>query len=278
MIKELKRTDFHKCRTLLNEQGQLEAKAIVEGVNPGRIFVDDVESPASGLIWLGNNDGFIFIGNEKNEGFNAEINPFIDAVIQPEAKKGGLTWFEGVGNHFGWDGTIEKVFGSRQLGSWNQKVYTLLKDDFNSGLELPIEEGYIIEKIDSSLYGNRDQSISNISFLHSKILEFWPSPEHFFETGVGYSTVYKNEVVAVCFSGFVVDQVHCVDIETLEEHQGKKLAQKVARAFVEECLEQGLVPYWDCMESNKPSVAVAENLGFRNVFDYKGYEFKLDGN
>ncbi|MDF2066719.1 hypothetical protein [Bacillus sp. Cr_A10] len=28
-----------------------------------------------------------------------------------------------------------------------------------------------------------------------------------------------------------------------------------------------------CMESNKPSIAVGENIGFRNVFNYIGYEF-----
>ncbi|MFC7365449.1 MULTISPECIES: GNAT family N-acetyltransferase [Bhargavaea] len=278
MIKELKQTDFQKCRALLNEQGQLEAKAIVEGVNPGRIFVDDVEAPASGLIWLGNNDGFLFIGDEKNQGFNAGINHFIDNVIQPEAKKAGLTWFEGIGNHSGWNETIEKAFESRDLGSWNQKVYTLGKEEFDSGLAFPLEDGYAIKKISKTLFENGNQLISNIGFLHSKILEFWPSPESFFQTGVGYCAVTENEVVSVCFSGFVVDHVHCVDIETLKEHQGKKLAQRVAVAFVKDCLERGLLPYWDCMESNKGSVAVAENLGFRNAFDYKGYEFKLEGN
>ena len=40
----------------MNEQGQLEVRAVIAGVNPGRIF--NVTSPNSGLIWLGNNDGF----------------------------------------------------------------------------------------------------------------------------------------------------------------------------------------------------------------------------
>ena len=56
--------DFYKCLNLLNEHGQLEAKAIVIGVNPGRIFVDNPVTPKSGLIWFGNNDGFMFIGDE----------------------------------------------------------------------------------------------------------------------------------------------------------------------------------------------------------------------
>ncbi len=69
MITELQQNEFYRCKGLLNEQGQLEVKAVVEGVNPGRIFVDQIDTPQSALIWLGNNDGFLFIGNEDNKQF-----------------------------------------------------------------------------------------------------------------------------------------------------------------------------------------------------------------
>ena len=118
MISELKKLEFYKCKELLYEQGQLEAKAVIEGVNPGRVFVDDTDWPTSGLIWLGNNDGFIFIGDEKNEGFNNELNNFVDNIIIPEATKVGLNWFEGIGNHGKWNTIIKEVFKSRNLGSW----------------------------------------------------------------------------------------------------------------------------------------------------------------
>ena len=276
MISELKKAEFLLCKDLLNEQGQLEAKAVIEGVNPGRVFVDDYKTPTTGLVWLGNNDGFLFIGDERNEKFNAEINHFIDTVITPEARKVDLAWFEGVGNHKKWDKVIEKLFEHRKLGCWNQRVYTLQKDDYKRNYPLPIEHGYSVVKISDTLYSNTDQAMTNIEFLYSKIAEFWSSAEEFFQEGIGYCIVCKNEIVSVCFSGFVVDNVHCIDIETLEEHQGKKLAQRVAAAFVEDCLDNNLVPYWDCMESNKPSVGVAENLGFRNRFNYKGYEFPFE--
>lgn len=271
MISELKKSDFYKCKGLLNEHGQLEAKAIVEGINPGRIFADDVEYPASGLIWLGNNDGFIFIGNERNERFNSNLNDFIDHVIASEAKKVGLCWFEGVGNHGKWNEILEKIFEYRQLGSWTHKVFTLDKNDYNS-CKINIEEGYEVVKIREIFY---DKKIKNLAFLHTKILEYWSTAESFFLNGIGYCVVYKNEITSICFSGFALNHIHCADIETVKEHQGKKLAHIAARAFAEDCLEQRFVPYWDCMESNKPSAAVAEKLGFKNVFNYVGYELKL---
>jgi len=276
MISELTKSDFYKCRSLVNEKGQLEIKAVIEGVNPGRIFVDDETSPTSGFIWLGNNDGFLFIGDAENEAFNKELNNFIDEIIIPEARKVQLNCFEGMGNHIKWNKTIEKVFEHRKLESWNQRVYEIQKDDYKDKDEPAIEQGYEIVKICKPLFDNDDGSIKNIEFLHAKILEFWGSPESFFDDGIGYCIVYKNEIVSVCFSGFVFENVHCIDIETLEGHQGKKLAQKLAHHFVKDCLENHMVPYWDCMELNKPSVAVAENVGFRNVFNYVGYYFLFE--
>ena len=276
MIVELDKTEFSKCRNLLNEQGQIEAIAVVENINPGRIFVDDINNPTSGLIWLGNNDGFIFFGSEQNESFNDELNQFINNVIMPEAKKVQLKWFEGLGNHEKWNNIIERVFEHRKLKSWNQKVYILHKDEYKGNYEPVIEPGYKVIKICHTLFDSKSNSISNIGFLKSKIVEFWSSLESFFNNGMGYCIVYKNEIVSVCFSGFVVGNVHCIDIETLESHQGKKLAQRVAHSFVKECLENNMVPYWDCMEMNKPSVAVAENIGFRNEFNYVGYYFSLE--
>lgn len=273
MITELQQSDFHKCASILNEQGQIEAKAIIAGINPGRVFVDDVSTPTTGLIWLGNNDGFIFIGDENNEQFNQEINAFLDDVIAPEAKEVGLAWFEGVDNHEEWNPMIESLLAQREVGSWLQRVYILQEEDYQPNLEPLLAQGYTIHKMDEVLYNNK--AMKNIEFLHVKIDEFWSSPQHFFNEGIGYGIVYNNEIVSVCFSAFVVENTHCVTIETLKEHQGKKLAQITAHRFVKACFEQHMVPYWDCMEGNKPSVAVAESLGFSNTFNYKGYEFSF---
>ncbi|GGA86879.1 GNAT family N-acetyltransferase [Ornithinibacillus halotolerans] len=273
MIIELDKNEFYKCKHVINQDGQIEVKAVVEGINPGRVFVDNVLIPASGIVWLGNNDGFFFIGNEGNENFNNEISNFIDDFIMPEAKKVGLNWFEGMGNHSGWNSVLENVFKHRPFKTWNQKVYTLQMENYKAQSEPIIEPGFEVIKINQTLYNNK--SISNINFLRNKISEFWSSPEQFFKEGIGFCIVHNNTIVSICFSGFVVDHVHCVDIETLENYQGKKQAQRIAHCFVKDCLENNRLPYWDCMESNKPSIAVAENIGFTNVFDYRGYYFPI---
>jgi len=276
MIIELGHSDFHLCRSLLNNEGQLEAKAVIEGVAPGRVYVDDASKPTSGIVWLGNNDGFIFIGNEANKLFNNSLNSFIDNVIANEAKIVGLDCFEAIGNHNKWDAVLEVLFVERDIKSWNQKVYTLDRSDLNVNVQLNLEEGYEIVKLTESLYKNETHHrITNIEYLHEKILEFWSLPEHFFNEGLGYCALFNYEIVSICFSGFVVNKTHCIDIETNANHRGKKLAQTLTHLFAEECLNQNCTPYWDCMESNTASRAVVERNGFKNIFNYKGYYFML---
>ncbi|MCI4251082.1 GNAT family N-acetyltransferase [Bacillus sp. CCB-MMP212] len=276
MICELSKVDFYRCNRLVNEQGQLEVRAVIAGVNPGRIFVDNMSSPNSGLIWLGNNDGFFFIGDAENEEFNKEMNRFINNVIVPGARKAGLDCFEGIGNHSKWNKTIERIFQHRNLKSWNQRVYTLRKKGYENHHEPEIEQEYTVLKMSKALYENSNNTFKNIDFLQSKILEFWSSSDRFFNEGIGYCIVYDDVIVSVCFSGFVFENIHCIDIETIEGYQGRKLAQKIAHSFVKDCLENDIIPYWDCMELNKPSVAVVENVGFTNVFNYVGYYFLFE--
>lgn len=134
---------------------------------------------------------------------------------------------------------------------------------------------YELFKITATLLENKDHSINNIDFLQSKIGDFWSSTDIFLLKGMGYCIIHRNEIVSTCISGIVAANVHGIDIETIETHQGIKLAQTLAHDYVQECLKNNWIAYWDCMDMNKPSVAVAEKIRFRNMFNYTGYEFSL---
>ncbi|MCD5323379.1 MULTISPECIES: GNAT family N-acetyltransferase [Pontibacillus] len=276
MISELNHNEFYKCKTLINDEGHLEVKAIIEGNNRGRIFVDHTDSPTTGLIWLGNHDGFFFIGDEGNEEFNHDLNEFIDDVIFPEAKELGLKHFIAIGNHSGWDQTIERIFEQRPMNVSHQSVYKLRKSQVKETNVPPIEKDYNVFQICRELFENKSLTIENIDFLHSKLLEFWSSPEDFFQKGIGYCVVHRKRIVSLCFSGFVAENTHALDIETIETYQGNKLAQRAARSVVKDCLDKGMKPYWDCEEANTPSNAIARKIGLENEFKYLVYIFPIE--
>lgn len=127
MIVELKPDAFHLCLNLLDEWDSIEAKAVIGGINPGRVFVDCAESPRTAMIWLGNNDGFLFVGDAGNEDFTNGLNHFIDTLIKPEAENAELTWFEAISVNESWYKVFIELFSDRKLGSWQQWCICLMK-------------------------------------------------------------------------------------------------------------------------------------------------------
>lgn len=273
MIIELKKQDFKKCIELLHENGLIEVKAIIQGLNSGRVFVDDPISPSTGFVWQGNNDGFIFFGNENNASFNQELNSFIDKIITPEAVKVGLKWFEALGDHADWHKSLEETFRHRPLGSWNQKVY-----HYRGNLPVIPKDSYLgneykVHKMDRFFYVNK--SVTNMEVMVDKVLDSWSSMEGFFNSGIGYCVTFNNKIISTCFTLFTDGTLHAIAIETAKQHRGKKLAQHITYHFIQACVEAKKVPYWDCAEHNKPSIAVAEACGFEMVYRYSGCEFPI---
>ena len=238
--------------------------------------MDHIDSPKAGLLWLGNNDGFFFIGDEESEVFNNHINDFINKFIFPEAKKLGLHNFIAIGNHSRWDPTIERTFVHRPMQRTNQNVYMLENSHYKEINEPSINRDYNVFKINKKLYENKNHTFENIEFLRSKIFEFWSSPEDFFQKGMGYGIACNNKIVSLCFSGFAAENVHGLDIETVEDHQGNKLGQKAAHCVVKDCVSKGLIPYWDCEVANIPSNTIAENTGLEIYSNYFVYMFPID--
>lgn len=275
MIQELQQADFYLCKSIFHKDGQLEIKAVIEGISPGRIFVDNIISPKTGLVWLGNNDGFCFIGDETNKEFTNHIQSLVQHVIIPEANKVELKYFECFGDHENWNDVIEEVFEDKNIKSWGQRVYTLNKFSNVSLLDTKLEEGYNIVEITESLLDNENGYIKNIEFIRDIIVEFWGTYKAFFKNGYGYCCIYNDIVVSCCYSGFVIGNTHCVGIETLEAHRGRKLAQSVTATYLNEGYKRHYNFYWDCMDSNVASIAVAERLGFKHKANYTGHYFKL---
>ncbi|GAB2564861.1 GNAT family N-acetyltransferase [Gracilibacillus alcaliphilus] len=273
MIIELEKSDFYKCTEMVVSESHLEVPAVIYGNNPGRIFVDNKQSPRSGMIWLGNMDGFIFIGEADNLLFNREIKTYMDEVIAPEAIKLGLGDFEGSGHTPEWDQTITEIFEKETLISSGQRVYKLPEENFDQQTVPEISEDYSIVKVTSDI----DQSnFKNKELLLHPLQEFWESPaDCFAKGGIVYMAMKEAEIAAVIYTGFSYQNKHLIGIETDEQHQGRKLAQRLTYSYVQEALAKGIIMYWDVMEVNSPSIAVAEKSGFQRLFNYKVYEYSF---
>lgn len=91
---------------------------------------------------------------------------------------------------------------------------------------------------------------------------YWRSSAEFERDGVGFCIVHQTAIVSLCYTCFAWNRHQDIDIMTVEGHQRKGLGFAVACAFIDHCLGHSLTPSWDCWSKNRPSVALAEKLGF----------------
>jgi RimJ/RimL family protein N-acetyltransferase len=268
MIYELRRTS--SVRAI--DSPFPEALAIIEGNNPGWVFVDDLNTPRAALVWARGIAGFYVIGDADSAVFLKELDAHTEQVLKPRLHDLGLAWFEISGDE-SWNPVIETAFEKRNLESSQQWVYTLKPTTHESMMPLKAVDDCRLQKVDRHLLSGL--SATNRGFLFPKLTQFWGNLDAFLKTGLGYVLGDGEEIASLCFSGFVAGNSHVIDIETKASQRGKGYAETVARAFIAECLEKHLQPHWDCMAENTASAGLAEKLGFSQSRVYTLYSFSL---
>lgn len=118
------------------------------------------------------------------------------------------------------------------------------------------------------------RSLTNY-LLKDKISHFWTTTEDFLKYGFGYIAVHNDDIASVCLSAFVADEMHAIDIETIEVYRRRNFGALVVSAYAEECKSRGVHPYWDCSPSNTGSIRLAKSIGLSLDFRYKVYWFDL---
>lgn len=103
--------------------------------------------------------------------------------------------------------------------------------------------------------------------VESRIATFWSFSISFSPSGIVYGLLRGPELLGLCISGFVTGGVHSIDINTPRPFRGRGYAYTVGNASVAECVQRGRAPYWDRMETNRASTALAEKPAVRRTAD-----------
>lgn len=275
MITELAPEEFHKINHLLHDDHiNLEIRAVVEGYNPGWIFVDRADAPQTAMVWSKGIEGFYFLGRTDSVDFNTSINSYIDAEIAPRAKKLGLSSFEFSGTNPEWDVLIPKLFTMRRFEQSKQFVYTKNKMPSSDDYAV-LDKDYAIFPVDRALLSNPTLCTA---YIKAAILEWWDSVDAFLENGIGFGIFSNNTAVCSCVTSFMDQNTMESHIQTHPAHQKKGLATCAVQSFVEAAHAKGYSLYWDCMEKNLGSQALARKMNYKKSFDYPLYEFPFQKN
>ncbi|WP_438350707.1 GNAT family N-acetyltransferase [Paenibacillus sp. FA6] len=270
MITELNKQEFYKVRHITDQCNNIEVRAVINGINPGWVYVDHPTEITAALIWTRGQAGFQVVGDSQNKHFLNGLEAYMTNYIEPKLKKLNINWVEISGENESWAETIQAIFNKRNISNDIQHVFKLKGDMESSEFQ---DENITIQRIDRELLKSR--RFGNQSFLEDKISHFWDTIDDFAQHGFGYIASHNNDVVSLCISAFVADQTHAIDIETLEGYRRRNYGASVARAFVEECKLNGINPYWDCSPENTGSIRLAKSVGMSLCFNYKIFWYNL---
>lgn len=106
------------------------------------------------------------------------------------------------------------------------------------------------------------------TYLENYVKEFWKTTENFLNNGIGFMVTSNNEVIAHCFSATIEDKHVDIEIQTNEKYRKKGLATTLSLMMINECLNNDLLPVWDCLYDNHSSNALAIKIGFTKLMQY----------
>lgn len=264
---ELSQEAFYNVKPLLQSgHPHPEILSIIACNNPGWIFVDQVKSPRSALVWSKGMQGFYLIGDHTNHAFVSVLDDYISSNITPRMRELGMDYFEVSGHHDKWN--MESIFVSREIQQFEQLVFTRLHKPF-------VSENKQIKTINLRSHEWDNQELTNKEFAQNDLDLFWNSKEDFLQKGYGFAAIEGSEIIGICYSSFVTQDTHAIGVETLAPHQGKGVGTHLASLLVNEMIENGFTPYWDCSLNNEASKKLALRLGFQQTHQYKCSSFAI---
>lgn len=268
MIVKLDAVTFKNVKPLLTG---LEKHPVINGVidgnNPGEIYVDNRNHPETAFIWA-KNEMFYLCGRIDNQKFNAELEEYIASEIRPEALPDEDTLNLEIYPNHEWNESIETIFKRVPLRVGERVPFVFHRDWFNVSVSKDLPVGYELKPISPELVEWDKEHI-----VKNEIAKFWgESLDSFFQKGFGYAVVHESTVIGTCLSVFVSSNEYEIGINTYDtNHRGKGLATAMARAFIEECLRRDVTPHWTTESFRKDSIAIAKKLGFEQLEHYPVY-------
>ncbi|MFO8059556.1 MAG: GNAT family N-acetyltransferase [Bacillota bacterium] len=260
-MRELSREEFARAASLGGEDRPLSVQpwAVIQGYNPGRVFVDSELRPSWAVVWIGESQRFYLLGDPCNWRFNRCLGEFFAGVIAPEATGLGRHWCQISASDCRWNRVIETAFSNRNLTRSQQVVF--LYPDSPPPEQPGLPPGF---------------RWAEVAEMRSAIRRQWGAQAASSPGGYGYCAVCDKEVASICFVYTQTHHLGGLGIETRAEHRQKGLGRAAAAATVREVLSRGKQPHWNCSAGNLASIATARSVGFeRRVWEYTCYRFRL---
>lgn len=275
MMHELAPGEFRRARSLFaGFDYSLSIEAAIEGNNPGRIFVDDVDQPRTGLALTV--EGYLLAGEEGHREANEALRQlFRDRIFTGEVAVNG-DWSMSLAVHPGtWEAQLPALIPTHEAERSARYHYLCHGVAFDWRQHLP--EGYAVRRVDPALWHDPGVVFPGQVREWIDLEAVWGTEQQFFARGVSFGVLHGGEVVAWCTPDCVAGDRIDVGIFTHPAHRRRGLASVAVAATVEQCLRQGFRAVgWHCNADNLASWKTAERVGFVRDCEYVYYYYIYD--
>jgi RimJ/RimL family protein N-acetyltransferase len=258
---ELAKEEFMKVLPLVGKTKNevVFVYSVIDGIQPGRIFVDNPINPTVTLI--ASKGGHYYIdGNISNEEFNQSLITFL-LDRDNHANFFDLYTFSSL-----WVKKLDHILNNKAIKLYRSPFkFDSSKFSSLSNYKSSIPEEFELVRMDEKLVAKYRDEVDS----HYKIL--WNSEHEYVSKGFGFCLLYGDRFASVCNSFYVGGGYAAIDIVTGRDFRGRGLATITCSAFIEHCMQNNLKPSWECTMENLPSFKLATKLGFEKREDFEIY-------
>jgi RimJ/RimL family protein N-acetyltransferase len=275
MLQELESNQFERIRSLFSTfDHKVSIAAAIEGNNPGRFFVDDVDRPRTALALTV--EGYVLSGEHNNPATNAALGRFLRQQIFSGQVYVGDDSFMSLAVYPGaWEARLPELIPTHEVEKLESYHYLCREVGFAWREQLP--DGYKVRRFDRAFLDDPAIVFPEAVRQWKDFESTWWSLDNFLAKGAGCCVLHGREVVSWCVSDCAAGDRIEVGIITHPEHRRRGLATIAAAATVELCLDLGYsVVGWHCSADNSPSWKTAEKAGFQRERTYTDFYYIYD--
>lgn len=222
----------------------------------GEVWVDNSDSPQSALAKLGKVASFGFLAGRPNLDL-VEMCRGEDIILVPQ--------------HAGWCDLIEGVYSNeaQAFTRYATKKDTVFDCEKLARFVTNVPAEVSLQFIDQQHY----ETCLSQPWSRDLVANY-EDYQSYSQLGLGVVAIYRGQLVAGASSYSTYDKGIEIEIGTHPDFRRQGLAKAVAAKLILTCLDRGLYPSWDA--HTKPSLALAEKLGYELSHEYRAYELEWE--
>ncbi|MDO5292686.1 MAG: GNAT family N-acetyltransferase [bacterium] len=240
------------------ETSSIYFSCILKKEAEGIVWTDEMDLQGFLLVWSPYQEGFQLMGQPLRKEEWGRFRTWFEHTIPSFLKAWGMECFEYGADTKELADMFDEIFRDKKILSEKQKIFHW------SGNEVSLKQpdGYQIKLVDREFL---EEEYKGKEFITEEIKTAYGTLTPYFDHGIAYVAIKDNEIVARADMLFSNGTYGNISIHTKEEHRRKGLASYLAMKTIKETVKRGLIPIWDCTESNLASEKTANRCGFQMV-------------